>query len=117
MNLGCLLGYHYTDGFQEAFDSGDVLRDDANNHSGNIQKLHANRVDGIIIDKETGFYLIKQLGLSSGDFGIAYMFKTRSVLYMRIHKQKEHILPALNTALEEMKEDGAIQAIVKKYTQ
>lgn len=117
MNLGCLLGYYYTDGFQDAFDNGYILRDDTNSHLSNIKKLQTKRVDGIIIDKETGLYLIKQLGLTIKDFDIAYVFETTSVLYIRVHKQKEHILPALNTALEEMKTDNTIQNIVKKYTQ
>ena len=115
MRIGCISGYYYTDGFQEAFDRGTIIRDDTKHHTSNMKKLHAKRVDGIIIDKETGLYLIKQLGLNVEDFKIAYVFDIKSVLYMRIHKQKKYILPAVNNSLEEMKTDGTIQHIVDKY--
>ncbi len=114
--LGCLLGYRYTDGFQEAFAGGRVIREDVTNHESNIKKLNGKRVDGVIIDKVTGLYLIAQLGLNMEEFDIAYTFTTKSVLYMRIHIRKKHILPALNAALEAMKAEGAIQKIVEKYT-
>ena len=114
--IGCLAGYNYTDGFHEAFASGDLLRDDANAHESNVKKLNAKRVDGVIIDQETAGYIIKELGLNPEDFTPAYAFQTKSVLHIRLHKSKEALLPKLDAALQAMKDDGTIQRIVEKYT-
>lgn len=113
--FGTILGYFITDGFQEEFEAGRMVREDANTQDKNIRKLVAKRFDGIIIDRITGSYLIKQLGFDPGDFRIAYVFETKSLLSARIHKSREYLIPKLDRALAEMKNDGTIDRIISRY--
>lgn len=61
--LGTVRGYFITDGFQEEFEAGNIVRNDVSIQDQNIKKLASKRVDGVIIDRTTGLYLIKQLVL------------------------------------------------------
>lgn len=115
--LGCGLGYFYTDGFQEAFEQGMIVRDDVSNTEMNVRKLAARRIDGMIADRTEGWYLIKQQGLKSEDFDIAYVFQAKSALSIRIHKEQEPFMVKLNEALTTMKADGTLEALIKKYTE
>jgi len=101
--LGTILGYFITDGFQEEFEAGRIVREDVATQDKNIRKLAAGRFDGIIIDRITGSYLIRQLGFNPADFRTAYVFETKSLLATRIHKSREDVIPKLNRALAEMK--------------
>ena len=115
--FGCDLGYSYADGFEDAFKHGEITRDDApTGTKGNIQKLAADRVDGIIIDPVVGRYWIEELQMNQDDFEEVYTFKDDNSLFMRIHVSQEALLPALNTALEAMKAEGIIETIVGNYT-
>ncbi len=113
--LGTIRGYFITDGFQEEFEAGNIVRHDVNNQDQNIKMLASKRVDGVIIDRTTELYLIKQLGFDPGDFRIAYVFETKSHLSVRIHKNRKNVIPKLNKSLSEMKMDGTIDKIINKY--
>ncbi|MCP4107647.1 MAG: transporter substrate-binding domain-containing protein [Desulfobacteraceae bacterium] len=113
--LGTILGYFITDGFQEEFEAGNIVRDDVHAQDQNIKKLFLKRVDGIIIDRATGLYLIKLLGFDPADFRIVYVFEIKSHLSIRIHKNREDVIPKLNKSLGEMKKDGTIDKIINKY--
>lgn len=115
--LGCGLGYFYTDGFQEAFEKGMIVRDDVSNAEMNVRKLAARRIDGMIADRTEGWYLMKQQGLKLEDFDVAYVFQTKSALSIRIHKEQEPFMLKLNEALKAMKADGTLEALIKKYTE
>lgn len=53
-------------------------------------------------NEQIGFHLTVKFGSNREKHTIAYTFEITSVLHMRIHKQKKHILPSLNKALEDM---------------
>ena len=115
-SLGCGLGYYYPEGFQEAMANGDIIRDDNPVSEYNIMKLSQHRLDGIIVDRIQADYMINVLGLNAEDFEIAYVFGP-SKLSLRLHKEKQDLLPILDQALESMKADGTIDRIVTKYLQ
>lgn len=116
--LGCDLGYLYTDGFEKEFSRGAIIRDDTTaGAKSNFQKLASNRVQGIIIDRRVAQYWLKKLKLNPEDFVEAYAFKEDAYLLMRLHRNKEVLLPRLNEALKVMKDDGSIKNIIEKYTQ
>lgn len=116
--LGCDLGYTYADGFEEEFNNGAITRDDTTaGAKSNLQKLAANRVDGIIIDSLVGWYWIKKLQMNPDDFEVAYTFQSDTSLSMRLHFSQEALLPTLNKTLEAMKSEGSIEKITAKYTQ
>jgi polar amino acid transport system substrate-binding protein len=112
--LGCVLGYSYTDGFQEAFEDGTVQREDAPSHRLNLQKLIAGRVDAIIIHQFTAKYLMQELAIDPAGFKSSYTLKTTQ-LSIRFHKSKGHLVPEFDAVLKKMKEDGTIKKITQKY--
>jgi len=114
MTLGCGLGYYYPEGFQEAFENGDIQREDNPVSEKNLIKLSLNRIDGIIVDKIQARYTMKKLGIDPSDFSTAYAFKP-SELCMRIHLNREDLLPVLNFALGGMQADGTIDRFVSRY--
>ena len=113
--LGSILGYFITDGFQEAFEAGEIIREDVSTQNQNIKRLYDNRIDGFIVDKLTGLYLIETLGYDLADFEIAYVFKTKSVLSARFHRNVKNLIPEFDQSLREMKEDGTIERIIVNY--
>jgi len=116
MSLGCGLGYYYPEGFQAAFESGVIIRDDNPVSEFNIMKLAQKRLDGIIVDKIQADYMVRVFKLNAEDFRIAYVFRP-STLSLRLHKNKQDLLPILNKALESMQADGTIERIVNSYSQ
>lgn len=118
MVIGGQLGYSgYGDGFDKAFADGTIRREDVvSGAEGNIQKLAADRVDAILIDRLVAWYTIQSLGLNPDDFEEVYQFKTEEYLFMRFHTSREALLPKVNTALEAMKAEGTIGKISEHYT-
>jgi polar amino acid transport system substrate-binding protein len=114
MTLGCGLGYYYPEGFQKAFDAGDILREDNPVPETNLKKLALKRLDGIIVDKIQARYIIRKVGLNPDRFSTAYAFKP-SQLCMRLHPSREDLLPILNAVLVQMQTDGTIDRIVDSY--
>ncbi len=113
--LGCCLGYFYTEGFQEEFDKGTIIRDDSCTFENNLKKLNIGRIDGIIIDRLTSQYIIRKLGFNPDNYKVVYKFKKKIPLMFRIRKEKKYMLPPLNKALSEMKNDGTIEKIINSY--
>ena len=113
--LGVTLGYYYPDGFSEAFESSSIIRDDSPAGPNLVQKLQLSRVHGAIMDKHEASYWISQLSLKSEDFEFVYTFSLVSELRMRLHPDKAHMLPALNAALQEMLQEGAIRKIIASH--
>lgn len=114
MILGGTLGYFYSDGFSEAMNSGDIIRDDVYHTGNNIQKLSKNRVDGAIFDKRQAFYFINLFGMKMEDFHIAYYFKP-TPLSFRLHEKWKKLIPHWNKTILEIKKDGTLEKIINKY--
>ncbi len=114
LRMGCVLGYYYSQGLQEELESGAITRDDAPTDSNNLQKLLAGRVDVIIIEKTVALYLMKQSGIAPAEVELVYEH-SRADLSVRLHKNKEALLPELNAALAAMIAEGFVQEVVDKY--
>lgn len=113
--IGGNLGYHYTDGFSEAFQNGKIRRIDTHDARSLIAKLQFNTIDGAILDKHEARYWLKEMNLNTDDYDDVYHFKIISKLRMRLHKSKQHLIAPLNKVLQEMKDNGEIMKIVEKY--
>lgn len=112
--LGCGLGYYYPQGFQEAFENGEIRREDNPVAENNLHKLSMNRIDGAIFDEIQSGYIIKVFKMNPADFKTVFEFKP-SGLSLRLHKSKQDLLPVLNDTIVNMKADKTIEQIVKKY--
>jgi polar amino acid transport system substrate-binding protein len=112
--IGCTLGYVYPE-FEAEFKNGNILREDAPNESSNVQKLLIDRVDAIIIEKNTALYWMKELKVAPSQLEDVYVVGKYDI-HFRLHKNKESWMPALNDALKTLIADGTIQKIAEKYT-
>lgn len=113
--LGATLGYFYIDGFSEAFESGNIIRDDSPEGPSLMRKLARGRIDAAILDQHEARYWIKNLNMNPDDFELVYTFSLVSNLRMRLYKGKEYLLPELNAALQTMLDDGTIREIIESY--
>ncbi len=114
--IGTILGYYIEDGFENAFIENKMIRDDVKDQALNLKKLSLNRVDAIIVDRATGFYLINQAGMNRSDFKVVYVFKSKSDLSFRFHVSKQHAVTSINAVLNDMKADGSIGKLIRKYS-
>lgn len=112
--IGGILGYAYPE-FEQEFKNGTIIREDAPNESNSVEKLLADRIDAIIIEKNTALYWMKQLEIDPAALEVVYEVAKYDI-YLRLHRSKANWLPALNDALKTMIADGTIQGIVDKYT-
>lgn len=112
--IGCTLGYAYPE-FDPEFKKGTILRENAPNESNSVQKLLLGRLDAILIEKTTGLYWMKQLKIDPAALEVVYEVAKYDI-HLRLHRNQESWLPALNEALQAMIEDGTIQKIIEKYT-
>lgn len=115
--IGTNVGYYYTDGFSEAFESGKITREDSGEEGSSIlKKLYVDRSDAVILDRYEARYWIKELGYGSENFEEVYKFKTDTPLQFRFHIDNKPIMEDFNKAITKMKQDGTIQKIAEKYT-
>lgn len=113
--LGCNLGFYYTDGFNDAFDRGKIIRDDCSTGPGLMAKLMRKRYKAAITDTYEWKYWAKKQGQRISDFQEVYQFSHPNNLRIRLHASKAYLAGPLNKALESMTSDHTIDAIVKRY--
>ncbi len=107
-------GYSYPI-FEEAFNKGIVEKDEVRNELSPIRILVAKRCTAIFMDSIAFEYNASKLGYEKGIFKRG-MQLSDTELRIKIRKEKASILPRINKAIAEMKRDGAIDLIIKKYT-
>ncbi|MGM0609050.1 MAG: substrate-binding periplasmic protein [Candidatus Muiribacteriota bacterium] len=117
--IGALRGGAQTAELREKGFDFEVVSDDILN----IKKLHAQRVDLILMGKQQFLYLLetnKQLKNYKNSFDILEPpYKTFN-LYCTITKKRsngEKIVKKVNSSLESMKEDGTYNKILKRFGQ
>ena len=115
MRLGCNLGYFYTDGFQEAFGTNQILRDDSNTSESLVQKLTEGRVNAIIMDQYEARFTLQSLGLDSSNYAVSYKFTTKSLLRLRLQLAHKSLLPRINEGIKAVIASGAAKRILDGY--
>lgn len=114
--VGTNLGYCYLDGFQEAFQSGIIKRDDTSNSgSSNFDKLLADRFDCAIFDRYEARCWIKAKKLKPDDFEEIYEFQKTNQLCFRLHINKSHLVKGLDEAIRRLRSNGTISKIADRY--
>lgn len=113
--VGATLGYFYTDGFSEAFEKGHLIRDDSPGACVLLRKLFDDRIDAAILNEHEARYGLETLGMNPDVFKTVYVFSDPLGLRMRLHTDKKRLVPALNAALTDMLEEGAIDDIIRNY--
>ncbi len=114
--IGTNLGYHYDDGFQEAFQEGKIIREDTTEGESLFEKLKRSRVDAVIADYYEAVYWIYLLGYDWEDFEVVYGFQEESHLKFRLHTDMEHMLEPLNEALQATIRSDSFQQLVDGAT-
>lgn len=79
-----------------------------------FRKLDAKRIDGVYSNKDVGFAMINKLGLKN----IKYAGKDRALNYFigfLKNNNSEETVKKFNACFEELKKNGTIKQILKKY--
>ena len=113
--IGANTGYYYTDGLNQAFEQGLIIRDDCGSGHQLFSKLQRKRFSAIVADTLEWKYWMRELGQPIDDFQETYTFSHTNKLRIRLHRGKADLVEALNRALESMKSDHTIEAIVRRY--
>ncbi|MBF0286681.1 MAG: ABC transporter substrate-binding protein [SAR324 cluster bacterium] len=80
-----------------------------------IRMLEKNKVDMLAYGHVVGLWYIKELGFDPGEFEAVYVLK-KSYLYYAFHKDTDDkIITQLQKALDELKANGKLEKISKKY--
>ncbi len=113
--VNIFLGYSYPS-FEEAFNKGIVEKDELSSELSIIKMLAEKRCAAIFMDSIAFEYNAARLGYEM------HMFKrgmqlSNAELRIKIRREKASILPRVNKAIAEMKADGLIDRITKKYTE
>jgi polar amino acid transport system substrate-binding protein len=102
--------------FEAAFDNGTINKHEVYNEQSLIETLVKHRANAIFMDSIAFDYNIKKLNYSPELFKAGLQL-SEAPLGIKVRLAKADILPRFNQAIAQMKADGSIDAIVKKYTQ
>jgi len=81
----------------------------------NLKKLHKGRIDAIAYEQTSTMFQIKQTGMNTADFDVAYVLKNGG-LYYAFHKDTPDALIAeFQKALDTVKANGTYQKILDSY--
>jgi ABC-type amino acid transport substrate-binding protein len=111
--VNIFLGYSYPI-FEQAFNQGIVHKDEISSELSLIRMLVAKRCTAIFMDSIAFEYNTAQLGYAKEMFKRG-MQLSDAELKIKIRREKASILPRINKAIAEMKVDGSIDNITKKY--
>jgi polar amino acid transport system substrate-binding protein len=114
--IGAILGYRYP-AFEPYFADGRITRDDVKKDSLMLAKLLRGRDDAAIINKLVALWVIRQNPEFKGKFAFsAKPVGTAGCGFMFTPKQNwGPFIEIFNKELAAMKEDGRLDAIVRKY--
>ena len=89
--------------------------DRAASNEQNIKKLNAGRVDIWIYEESVAQWQIKDFGFNPGDYEVVFVLSSGELDYA-FHKDTDPaVIKQFQKALDEMKAEGAYQAILDKY--
>ncbi len=114
--IGTIIGYSYADDFDYAIIHNLLKIDETSSHEANFRKLNTGRIDMYVCDKNVGIYTIKQLKLEN-NFKILDTPLNIQYGYLGISKDnpKKSIIPKINQALKEIKQNINIEDLIQKY--
>ena len=113
--VGILNGYSYPV-FDDAFAKGKVKKVEAYREQSLLQMLMRKRVDAIFMDSVAFDYNTRRFGYDQALFRRGIQLSD-APLGIKVRRGKAGILPRFNKAIAQMKADGTISKIVRKYTQ
>jgi polar amino acid transport system substrate-binding protein len=104
--IGTVLGYLYQD-------DADFTRIDFKSERELVMALHKGRIEAAISGDLPALYWAKELDLP---VSLAAVHSSGS-LVIRLRKEHYKLMPAINSAIKEIKDSGELQKMVNKYTQ
>ena len=102
--IGTIAGYFYFDDYR-------FTRADFRDEEGLIKALKYKRVEAIILEYETAKHWAE---IQNVDIEVAAMHTTGNLL-IRLNKNKQQQLPAINAAIKKIKKTGQLKTILDKY--
>ncbi len=111
--LGTITGFYYA-GLMEKFGRGEILRDDTVNLYSNFRMLEKGRVD-CLIDSDIQIKYFLKKNNASADFVIARKVASIHDIQSAFSKQAPVTIEQVNRIYRELKEEGEIEKILRKY--
>lgn len=104
--MGTVAGYYYHDSYK-------YKRVDLRSEKELVIALNKQRFDYALIGDLPAKYWAKKLKtpIKLGPL------HSKGMLHIRLNRRKQHLLPKLNQAIEELEKQGVLQALIEKYTQ
>jgi polar amino acid transport system substrate-binding protein len=104
--IGTVLGYLYQD-------DADFTRVDFKSERELVMALHKGRIEAAISGDLPALYWAKELDLPVKLAAV----HSSGYLVVRLRKEHSKLMPAINSAIKDLKDSGELQKIIDKYTQ
>lgn len=115
LSIGAVLGYAYPE-IETLFSNSEAHRLDALEVLQSLQKLQVHRIDAVITSDIQGEWLIQHHGFKD-DFVIASYLISEHEIIPAISKLSPIPVADINRIFMEMKQDGFIEELLKRYRQ
>lgn len=104
--VGTVAGYYYHDSYK-------YKRIDLRSEKELVIALNKHRFDYALLGDLPAKYWAKKLDkpIKIGPL------HSNGMLHIRLNRRKQHLLPKINQAIEELEQQGVLQALIEKYTQ
>lgn len=81
----------------------------------NLKKLDRGRIDAISYEQTSALYQIKNAGMNTNDFEVAYVLKKGALYYAFNKSTPDSVIAEFQAALDALKADGTQQKIIDSY--
>lgn len=114
MTLGTIRGYHYPI-LDPLFDKNIVFRSDVKSIELNFSRLNKGWIDGLVDSNLLARYYLKTMPVEQKNVVISTLFINEYPLRSALSPNSPVTLAKYNEALKQMKQNGTINTILKKY--
>ena len=112
--VGINFGYYYED-FTPFFKQENIRTYESFTANKLVSQLYMGRIDAIFLDEIAFEYLLNEENLSPISFKRGKQL-SMAPLGLKIRIEKKHLLTKFNQVIDELKQDGSIKKIIRKYT-
>ncbi|MCP4115134.1 MAG: amino acid ABC transporter substrate-binding protein [Desulfobacteraceae bacterium] len=115
--IGTVRGYNYGAGFEDAVKKYNLTLDEVITNEQNFKKLDAGRIDILLVNQSTASEFMRTHPEYRGRFETANKPYMTYVYHTVFSKRSDArlLIPAVNEVIKQLKEEGIIDNILKKY--
>lgn len=120
--VGIQSGWFVSSRFDEAVSEGKILVEETTENESNLRKLHEGRIDAFIGNYYISMHTLKRLSLQENIVALPNPVKKQKGVYWAISKKanniadKSEFIDRVNKAIDNIRNDGTLDALKTKYT-